>query len=83
MEISWEVEDGYVGGSRPQSFLIDDDEIQECETEQDALKLIEEYTQDDFESKITWCYRNFSSMEDEIRNLLEGKTGCGGDGRKE
>lgn len=56
MKVYWEVEDGYgyVGSSRPQSLHIDDDELNECESEEDRLALIHEYVQEDFENKISW-----------------------------
>ncbi len=59
MKINWEVEDelGYVGSSRPQYTIIPDDELDECETEEDRKKLIEEYVNEDFLQKITWCLR--------------------------
>ena len=40
MEIRWEVDDGYVGGSAPQHTEVDDEEIMECGTVQDAISLI-------------------------------------------
>lgn len=73
MRISWEVEDGYVGKSRPQSFEIDDAEIQECKTVDYALQMIEEYTQQDFENKVSWTYRDYTGIEDEVRNLIGTK----------
>ena len=33
MEVTWEICDGYVGGSRPQTTEVPDDELSECETE--------------------------------------------------
>ncbi len=53
MKITWEIEDGYVGKSRPQYTTVDDDELALCETEQEREQLIEEAVQYDFEN-ITW-----------------------------
>ena len=36
MEIEWEIEDGYIGGSRPQSLIFND--FENCETVEDAIK---------------------------------------------
>lgn len=53
MKVCWEAEDGYVGGSRPQSFIIDDSDLEGLSSEE-----IDEYVndsiQDDFEQKISW-----------------------------
>lgn len=55
MRVTWEVEDGYCGKSRPQHTDIDDDELAECETDEDREQLIADYVQEDFEQNITWC----------------------------
>ena len=54
MKITWEVEDGYCGKSRPQHTIIDDDELAYCETEEDREKLIEDTIHGDFIQNITW-----------------------------
>jgi len=54
MQVTWEVYDGYAGPSRPQTTVIDDDELAECETEEDREKLINDCIQDDFEERIQW-----------------------------
>ena len=54
MIVNWEVEDGYIGKSRPQHTVIDDDELAERETEEEKEQLIEECIQDDFNQKISW-----------------------------
>ena len=35
MKITWEVDDGYAGGSRPHNTEIDNDELDECETDEE------------------------------------------------
>jgi len=55
MEVTWEIEDGYCGGSRPQTTEVPDDELDECETESDCQTLIDEYVQADFENTVSWC----------------------------
>jgi len=54
MKITWEVDDGYCGKSRPQTTEIDDEELAEYETEEEKEKFIEECIQQDFEQRITW-----------------------------
>lgn len=55
MEIEWQVEDGYAGGSRPQEFEIPDDEILECDDAAEAMDLIHSSVEDDFGNKVSWC----------------------------
>ncbi len=72
MEIHYEVEDGYVGGHRPQSFEISDSEIKDqAESVEDALRYIDECTQEDFENKVTFYYEDYLKMTEKIRILLE------------
>ena len=54
MKVKWQVDDGYVSGSRPQTTKIDDDELAECETEEERKELINDYIQNDFEQRISW-----------------------------
>lgn len=56
MEITWQVEDGYAGKSRPQHTKIDDQEIEECETKEEFENLITDSIQEDFELKITYYF---------------------------
>lgn len=55
MKVIWEVEDGYVGKSRPQTTIVPDDELAECVSEEKRQKLIEAYVDEDFRNKITWA----------------------------
>ena len=55
MIVYWEVEDGYVGKSRPQSTEISDEDLDACETEEERERLIEDCIQEDFEQNITWA----------------------------
>ena len=71
MRISWTVDDGYAGGTRPQSLNIDDDELRECESIEEAQKLIDDYVQDEFEMNIHWVYTRYDSMIAELKNLLD------------
>lgn len=54
MIIEWQVWDGYLGGSRPQTTYIPDNELEDCETNEEKEELINEYIQDDFNQKIGW-----------------------------
>ena len=54
MKITWEVEDGYCGKSRPQHTEINDDELAEYETKEEKEEFIREEIQHDFEQSISW-----------------------------
>ena len=57
MIVTWEVDDGYVGKSRPQHTEVPDDELAECETDEEREDLINDYIQSDFEQRISWSRR--------------------------
>lgn len=46
------MEDGYVGGSAPQGIEIYIQEIQDCETLDDAVALVEKAIEDDFRNHV-------------------------------
>jgi len=54
MKVTWEIDDGYCGGSRPHVVYVDDDELNECETEEEREELISSYIQESFNENITW-----------------------------
>lgn len=41
MRIKWEVNDGYMGGSRPQHLELDDQDILECQDVEEAMQLVD------------------------------------------
>ena len=54
MRVTWEVDDGYVGKSRPQHTEVPDDELAGCETDEERETLIDDYIQEDFDNRISW-----------------------------
>lgn len=72
MRITWEVEDGYAGKSRPQHSEIDLQQMAtECETWEDASRWIDEEIDADFESRITWCHTYYEDVKAEWEKLKE------------
>ncbi len=62
-EIKWEVEDGYVGGDRPQYVTIeasDFEDMSEDEIREEINNLVEE----EFNQRITWYVDN---IEDAVK----------------
>jgi hypothetical protein len=56
MRIQWEVDDGYVGKSRPHFLTIPDDELDGL-SETDQNEIIEGYVQSDFENKVAFYWK--------------------------
>jgi hypothetical protein len=42
MTVTWYIDDGYAGGSSPQTLDIDDGDLAECETQEEKVTLIED-----------------------------------------
>lgn len=62
MIIVWEIEDGYMGKSRPHKVKIDDDELKACSTIEQQEKLIDETVQSEFENTI-YPYWNRTQLD--------------------
>lgn len=54
MKVIWQIEDGYVGNSRPHTTEVDDQELSDCDTEAEREELISDAVQDDFAQAISW-----------------------------
>lgn len=52
--VSWEAEDGYCGGGRPQHCYIHADEIEPEMSENDLRTLFCDTVQADFENRVSW-----------------------------
>lgn len=54
MIVTWEINDGYVGKSRPQYTTIPDEVLEEIEDEIDRGIFIEDWIQEEFDNRISW-----------------------------
>jgi hypothetical protein len=72
MKVTWEVEDGFMGGSRPQVVEVPDDDIRECETLDEALDVVNEYVREDFENNVSAGIRRWDEMKAEVEALRKG-----------
>ena len=54
MKITWTIDDGYLNKSRDHTFIIDDQELEDCETEEEKEEYIQECIQEQFEDKVFW-----------------------------
>lgn len=73
MEITWQIEDGYMGRSRPQHTSVDDDDILSYDTVDEAMEMIDQAVRDDFEQKISWYFKDRAGLQAEIEKLFESK----------
>lgn len=61
--VTWEVDDGYCGKSRPQHTEVPDEELEACETQLEKRQLIREYVQADFDDRIVWYIQSTEGMD--------------------
>ena len=54
MKIEWQVSDGYVGGRRPHTTIVDDDDLLACNNDDERIDLIYTAVQEDFEQKVSF-----------------------------
>lgn len=73
IEIQYEADDGYVGKSRPQSFTFFLSDLEYCDTVEEAMKIIDDATQEDFEQKISWYIRNHDEIESKVMTHLQSR----------
>jgi hypothetical protein len=65
IKVTYEVEDGYGGGSRPQHVEIDSDDFEGL-SKADASLLLADIIQEDFSSRITWVMENYDGAVAEL-----------------
>lgn len=67
MKITWGVEDGYVGKSRPHVLEIPDNEISACcDTVDEVKSFIEENVQSDFDNTVSWVITDGLDEDDMV-----------------
>lgn len=52
MQIRYEVEDGYAGGHRWKYVEVEDEDLEQCETMEDKIKLIDEIVEEHFAQNV-------------------------------
>ena len=52
MRITYQIEDGYAGASRPRYIEVNDQDLEECETMAEKEELITDMVLQDFEEKV-------------------------------
>ena len=71
--IKWQVEDGYVSGSRPHTTEIALSDFEDDMTPDDIQDLICEIVQEDFSQSISFSLDNLDEAAAEVQAHLEGE----------
>lgn len=71
--VEWEVGDGYVGKSRPQSTLIDVEDFDADMTEGEMEDLVYQMVDDDFRQTITPDIGNMDTVIEQIQTALTAR----------
>lgn len=74
-EITWEVDDGYVGGSAPHHLTVRLDWFSGTEDVDTIKEILEQSIWDDFESKVHWYSTNYKEIAAEIHAALGREEG--------
>lgn len=56
MKLRYEANDGYISGDRPLHVKVEDKELKECDTLDEAVQLAERAIEDDFLEKVSASY---------------------------
>ena len=72
MKITYSVDDGYAGKSRPQHVKIDDELLRDCQSMKEAKDLIWDWIEDDFRSKVSPAC-DLDALEPEITTAMQSK----------
>jgi predicted RNase H-like HicB family nuclease len=68
--ITWEVSDGYCGGSAPQYFDISPSEFN-GNTPEEIREMLDSMIQEDFQDKVTWSCSDFEEYVSQIQEALK------------
>lgn len=73
-QCTYEVDDGYAGGSRPKHFSIDESDIEEDMTENELRILFENEMRNDFEQRVSPFQKNEDEFVEWAKERLKEKT---------
>jgi hypothetical protein len=72
MKVRWEIDDNYAGSStRPQKTDISEDDIKDCEDIDDAMQMIADIIQEDYEQNISWYIPNREKVKKQVQEILD------------
>lgn len=67
IEITWEIEDGYVGGSRPQTFKIRPSDFEDCDSALQVKDRLYDLLDEELQKRASWSCRY---MDDYVQQIL-------------
>jgi t-SNARE complex subunit (syntaxin) len=73
IEVRWQAEDGYCGGGRPQTTVIDIEDFSSDMTDEEVMDVIYERVEEDFRQTVSPGVDDIDSAVIEIRAALEAK----------
>jgi hypothetical protein len=71
IDVTWEADDGYAGGSAPQHLKVSTDDFFEDATIEQVKKQLSEMIQEDFEQTVSWHCKDFEEYAQQIFNALQ------------
>lgn len=69
--VEWEIEDGYVGASRPQKTKIPVEDFEEDMTRDEVQNVLQEYVQEDFEQRVGPAFSDLDGDIDKALRIIE------------
>lgn len=73
IKVRWEVDDGYCGGSRPQTFTVDPSDFEDDMDEREIGDRLAEIVQDEFLQRISWFIKNESEVIEAVKAALAAR----------
>lgn len=72
MEVQYKIGDGFIRNGY-HTVEVDDEEIEDCETIDDALEVVDQAIEDDFRNKVLPYINDEDSVKEKIREILYSK----------
>ncbi len=69
--VRYEIEDGYMGGSRPQSFRVDEGDINPEMTDVQIEQMLDDMTQEDMLQKVSPNIHNRNEFMDWAKRVVK------------
>jgi hypothetical protein len=71
IEVTWEIEDGYCGGARPQSSDLSFEDFEEDMSYEEITDRVWELVEEDFKQSISFDIDNLDDLVHKIQEHLE------------
>jgi hypothetical protein len=71
--VEWSAEDGYVGKGRPQELYVAESDVEDCATDEELERLLDDMVRDDFDNKVSPSVRNSDEFIAWARGVIEAR----------